>query len=138
MTGQARREHGATLWRIDVPMVAGDPRSPRPWTANERIHWRVRHDRTTTIRAVVAARAAALKIGAQEHITARLHYLPGDNRRRDEDNLTATSKPAFDGLVDAGLVPDDTAAWMTKLMPVIHEGPGRRALWLEITPGRPS
>lgn len=122
-------------WRVDVPMVAGTLRAPRPWTANERIHWAVRHARTSQIRTTVAALARTLHLGQLGHITAQLHYRPGDNRRRDEDNLTATSKPAFDALVDAGLVPDDTARWMTKLMPVIHEGRGHRELWLEIATG---
>lgn len=123
-------------WRIDVPMVSGDLRNPRPWTANERIHWTVRRDRTETIRDVVSKRAKSLKIGPHGHVTVRLHYLPGDSRRRDEDNLMATAKPAFDGLVDAGIVDDDTARWMTKLMPVIHEGRGHRALWLIVAAGR--
>lgn len=137
MTGRARAEAalseaGARQWRIDVPMVSGDLRTPRPWTANERIHWRVRHDRTKTIRTAVTRTARALKIPLLDHVRVQLHYAPGDNRRRDEDNLTTTSKPSFDGLVDAGIVPDDTAAWMTKLMPVIHPGRGRRQLWLVV------
>ena len=42
-----------------------------------------------------------------------------DHRRRDADNLIATLKPFADGLVDAGLTPDDTPSFMTKHMPVI-------------------
>jgi crossover junction endodeoxyribonuclease RusA len=62
-----------------------------------------------------------------------LHYQPGDNRRmRDPMNLTASSKPAIDGLVDAGLVPDDTDVYVHENTPVIHYGPGDRRLWLTV------
>lgn len=63
-----------------------------------------------------------------------LHYRPRDNRRRDADNLVPTLKALCDGLVDAGLVPDDTPNYMHKHMPVIH--PAERGkqgiMWLEI------
>ncbi|WP_162786781.1 hypothetical protein [Janibacter anophelis] len=41
-------------------------------------------------------------------------YEPPDRRRRDEDNLFATLKPLADGLVDAGVVADDTPDLMRK------------------------
>ncbi|WP_052373123.1 hypothetical protein [Amycolatopsis taiwanensis] len=65
----------------------------------------------------------------------QLHYAPGGRRSvTDAPNLTATSKPAIDGLVDAGIVPNDTDQHVTEHMPVIHPGPGTRRLWLEVTP----
>ncbi len=33
-------------------------------------------------------------------------------RKRDEDNLLASLKPAFDGIVDAGLIPDDNEKYL--------------------------
>ena len=68
------------------------------------------------------------------HIHTRLFYLQPDRRRRDEDNLILTAKPCWDGLVDAGVVPDDTSDYMTKLMPRII-GPLKNtppAIWLEV------
>lgn len=67
--------------------------------------------------------------------TVQLHYLPADNRRRDTDNLVATLKPLCDGLVDYGLVPDDTPEFMAKPEPIIHkhERGDKPRLWLEIT-----
>ena len=49
----------------------------------------------------------------------QLCYLPPDNRRRDTDNLVATLKPLCDGLVDYGLVSDDTPQFMGKPEPII-------------------
>lgn len=40
-----------------------------------------------------------------------------DNRRRDPHNYIATVKPIIDGLVDAGLWPDDTPEWVSVAEP---------------------
>ena len=48
-----------------------------------------------------------------------LVWVVTDKRRRDEDNLVATLKPLCDGLVDAGIVDDDTKAFMDKDMPAV-------------------
>lgn len=117
-----------TVWKLDVPSWHGRP----PLTDNMRLHWRQRAERVRLVREGVHWLAKSLKIPTHEHITVQLHYAPGDNRRRDEDNLNPTSKAACDGLVDAGIVPDDTPRYMTKLMPKLHQGPGVRRLWLEI------
>ena len=106
-----------------------------PLNMNDRQHWRARAAKTKAIRSEVHIRAKASTIPlGLSHITAEFHYRPRDNRRRDADNLTATAKACFDGLVDAGVVPDDVPAHMTKLMPVIHPAiPGERAAcWLRV------
>lgn len=124
---------GARVYTLDVPMVVRLKTGMRPLTHNDRMHWRRRADAVKTIRGQVAAHARNPRIPAAEHITVQLHYAPGDRRSvTDAPNLTATSKPAIDGLVDAGIVPDDTDKHVTELMPVIHPGPGERRLWLEI------
>ena len=41
------------------------------------------------------------------HIT--ITWVAGDKRRRDPDNLFASMKSYIDGLVDAGLIADDSA-----------------------------
>lgn len=124
------------VWRVDVPLVVAGKKQDQPLTSNARLHWTVKAGYTRLIRERVGWLAKAERIPAQDHVTVQLHYLPGDNRRRDAPNLVASQKPAVDALVDAGIVPDDTARWVTELMPVIHEGQGR-ALWLEITAGAP-
>lgn len=56
----------------------------------------------------------------------RLHFFPGDNRRRDRINLALVHKAVVDGMVDAGLVPDDSPEFMDEMMPAIHKGKGVR------------
>lgn len=86
-----------------------------------------------TIRDEVAALAAAAELPRNVgHVTVTLHYRPRDDRRRDTDNLTATAKPIYDGLVDYGLVADDVPQHMAKAEPVIHRK-GKPSLWLVIT-----
>jgi crossover junction endodeoxyribonuclease RusA len=40
------------------------------------------------------------------------------NRRRDTDNAMGSLKSVYDGIVDSGLVPDDTPEYMERKMPV--------------------
>lgn len=123
-------------YELDVPLVVftGRGRLRAPLSLNDRIGWRARAKHVREIREAVAWQAK--RIGPCGHITAQLHYQPGDRRRRDGDNLIATSKPAVDGLVDAGVIRDDTSEYATVLMPVIHPGAGQRRLWLTVTVDR--
>lgn len=41
-------------------------------------------------------------------VTARITVVVPDHRRRDEDNLLASLKAAWDGCVDAGVLEDDS------------------------------
>lgn len=111
-----------------------------PLSMNSRVHWTRSAAITKSIRcgAWALAEQAKLPTGC-DHVTVCLHYRPRDNRRRDTDNLMPVLKASADGLVDAGLVADDTPQYMSKLMPVIHPAekgqPG--SLWLTITIGDP-
>lgn len=80
------------------------------------------------------AKAADLPKGL-DYVVCTLHYRPRDQRRRDTDNLIATAKPLYDGLVDYGLVPDDIPKWMSKPEPIIHDAiKGEKGrMWLEIS-----
>jgi crossover junction endodeoxyribonuclease RusA len=69
-------------------------------------------------------------------VIVQLHYVPSTKRRRDASNIVPTQKPAVDGLVDAGVVRDDTAEWVGELMPVIHPlAPGPARMWLAVSVG---
>lgn len=114
---------------IELPLIAGKP----PLTLNQRLHWREKARRTGIVRGTVFVRAKAAKLGSHDHITVRLHFAPGDTRRRDQDNLVATLKPCLDGLVDAQVIPDDTPEYVAWYSPEIHPGPGQRRMWLEVT-----
>lgn len=72
-------------------------------------------------------------VGAnREFMLAQWSGIPVTYETGDAPNLTATSKPAIDGLVDAGIVPNDTDEHVTEAMPVIHPGSGKRRLWLTV------
>jgi crossover junction endodeoxyribonuclease RusA len=94
-----------------------------PLSLNDRTHWRVKAKHTADIRAWI-------REWAWHHVPAcsvtdvTLHYVPRDARRRDADNLVPILKACCDGLVDAGVVPDDTPELMRKHMPVI-DAPNR-------------
>jgi Holliday junction resolvase RusA-like endonuclease len=98
-------------YRIDLPYQLP------PLSLNQRLHHRVSAKLNKDVRAFVAQ--AAADFPEMLHAIVELHYVPKDARRRDEDNLVATLKPACDGLVDAGVVDDDTRLYMTKVMPII-------------------
>lgn len=89
------------------------------------------------IRTEAGWQVRAKRIGAHPHIRVELRYQPQRRGRRDEDNLGATLKHLCDGIVDAGVVPDDTADYMTKVMPAIvapARGQRHGRMWLIITP----
>lgn len=116
---------------IDVPLSYTTP----PLNANQRLHWAKKAKITREIRHEVCWRLKALRLPEASHITCELHYLPKANRRRDAGNAYPTHKAAVDGVVDAGLVPDDTPEFVKELMPVIHRAvkDADRRLWLRIT-----
>jgi hypothetical protein len=59
-------------------------------------------------------------MGTHERVGVGIEYVTGDNRRRDSDNLVSgVLKHVLDGLVDAGLVPDDTPDYVSWRPPVI-------------------
>lgn len=114
---------------VDLPLIHGKV----PLTLNQRLHWREKARRNALVRDVVHARVQQLRLPQCGHISVQLHFATGDNRRRDQDNLVATLKPCLDGITRSGLIRDDTPEHVTWYSPQIHNGPGVRRLWLEIT-----
>lgn len=109
-----------------------------PLNLNQRMHWARKAELTRDIRQEVATKARPLKAQfAPGPITVLFHWQPKDNRRRDSDNPVLTAKACWDGIVDAGIVADDTPDLMQKLMPIIHPAiKGELAkCWLEIRKG---
>jgi Holliday junction resolvase RusA-like endonuclease len=102
-----------------------------PLTSNQRLHWAAKAKITAKVR------AEAAEVFAQdrpaERVEVTLTWFVKDKRRRDADNLVPTLKALCDGLVDAGIVPDDTPEYMVKHMPVIKYNPdGVQVLVLEV------
>lgn len=96
----------ARSWTLDIP-------APAPWlNANERGHW---SKRSGTIRlwrdaAHVYATKARLPGLGKVRIEAVLSF--ADKRRRDPHNYYPTLKAIIDGLVDYGLIPDDSDEYL--------------------------
>jgi crossover junction endodeoxyribonuclease RusA len=74
--------------------------------ANDRDHWRKSAGKTATIRSV--ARGQAKGIPRLGKVKIRVIYYAPDNRRRDTTNLFPSVKAAVDGIVDAGVLKDDS------------------------------
>lgn len=90
-----------------------------PLSLNDRPrHWAPHAEQIKAVRQLAAItcrnaiRRGELETGQPVEVTL-LWYVP-TRTRRDADNPVATLKPVCDGLVDAGLVPDDTPEWMHK------------------------
>lgn len=93
---------------------------------NDRQHWAVKHKHVKEWRDAAHVLARAARIPLCSRIRVELHYVPAQERRRDPDNLVACLKPLVDGLVDAGVVPDDTERYVERTFPIIH--PARATL----------
>lgn len=88
-------------WTVELPS------GMQLLNTNQRIHWRVRSQRTKLIRGEAAqlARKAGIPQLGRAHIVGE--FRPPNRRRRDVANLYPSFKAAIDGLVDAAVLPDD-------------------------------
>ncbi|WP_136314442.1 hypothetical protein [Actinomyces procaprae] len=94
----------APVWEASIVLGADQVIS-----ANDHRHWRYRHARAKSIRSVAEQTARFTRAPRLERARIVIEILFPDRRRRDTHNLMATAKPIVDGLVDAGLLPDDDA-----------------------------
>lgn len=105
----------------------------KPWlTANQRLHFMAKARITKKLRRIgeQQGRLFVFEHGKQSHVHVWMEWVVTDARRRDEDNIVPTYKALCDGLVDAGVVPDDTPKFMTKHMPSIPIDKTRPGVWL--------
>lgn len=84
-------------------------------TLNTRAHWTANHRATAALRlrggwALRAARAPAL---IRADLTVWVVYPVRVTRRRDVSNYLGTVKPLLDGMVEAGVLPDDDDRHLT-------------------------
>lgn len=106
-------------WTFELPLH-------RPLTLNgsRGQHFaRARLVKTVRWRAKLGAIEAGIPPCAR--VAVELHYAPRDRRRRDPFNLIATLKPVEDGIVDAGVIPDDTPQYSEPTVPVIDTPTGQ-------------
>lgn len=85
-----------------------------PLSMNDRRHWSHKHQWTKALRGTAFYLARSARIPDLGRCSVELVYSPATRRTRDADNIFATLKPLADGLVDAGVVPDDTPDLMSK------------------------
>jgi crossover junction endodeoxyribonuclease RusA len=132
-TSAAATDQGAVA-AAGTTIVLGLPWETPPLSLNDRHANRIVESKAIAkVRRDAGWVAKSARLGSYNRVRVALHYCPLRRGRRDADNLVGTLKPVCDGLVDAGLVPDDTPEHMAKDMPVIHESDGiRRNLWLTI------
>jgi crossover junction endodeoxyribonuclease RusA len=127
-----------TCFRLDLPYG----RPPEALWGNTRVHWRIRQKDTFMVRndVLTLAKQAGLHRLARPvtFLDLTLVWAPGDNRRRDEDNLFLLLKACADALargprkdwIGLEIVPDDTKRYMKKT-PVLLDPPAK-GMWLDI------
>lgn len=102
----------AAMIRVDVP-----GRPPSTNDSNRQVaaaRWRIRREwRSTAGSFGTAARLSwesrhGLKWETLKQADLEVRFILPDARRRDLDNLISTLKPLLDGIVDAGLIADDS------------------------------
>ena len=104
----------------------GDPltitvKAPGPlMNMNDHHHWRVRGPAAKAWR--LAAFIAATNGDHHDFYPSwvQLSLPVADKRRRDPHNYAPTVKHVIDGLVDAGVWPDDTPEWVTTIEPLLR------------------
>jgi crossover junction endodeoxyribonuclease RusA len=102
---------------------------------NDRGSWRASAGTIASIRRTANLLTRAAGVPTLDHVTVQLIWTVPDRRRRDEENPVSTLKPWCDGMVDAGVVPDDTPDLMTKPMPIIEYVKGQTGVRFVITSG---
>lgn len=91
-------------WILTLPY-----RTP-PLSLNARHgHWSQQRKLEDNVQKAAWALAKQHRMPRLNAVTAELVWYPGSNRRYDADNIAPTLKPAIDGLVHAGVLPDDNS-----------------------------
>lgn len=107
-------------------VVLSLPFPGRGLSPNSRLHWRVKAAAVAQYRETVGwiAKEAAqgLQGPLQPPVRAEVVFTLPDQRRRDPDNLQASLKAAWDGMVDAGLLQDDRIGMLQIEKPTFVQG----------------
>lgn len=103
---------------IRVPVIwrqVGRRHIPGWMSANQRTHWAVRANLTAAWREASGwtARDAGIPALGPSRVVAELWMVPRRRTRIDPANYAPTAKAVVDGLVDAGIWPDDSSGWVT-------------------------
>lgn len=80
-------------------------------TANDKMHWGARARITKQLRRrgyMLGREGRGVDILCLQRARVEFEFAYPDRRRRDRHNLAPTVKAIMDGLIDAGLLPDDS------------------------------
>ncbi len=90
---------------------------------NDRHHWAKKNALVQEIKTISTVLARTQGIPPMDRVEITSTYHPRDRRRRDCDNLSPTVKAIIDGLVAAGILPDDDHHHVTAITYRIHPIP---------------
>lgn len=105
--------------------------------ANDRRHWAVQRKLVKAWRDAAHWRAKADRLGPVPvpcQITAYVHRPDRTQRRWDAGNYAPTAKAIVDGLVDAGVLPDDNVRYVVGPDMRAGDGWAKAGLVLTLTP----
>lgn len=90
---------------------------------NDRLHWRPKAERVAAWRKAAKIHAHNARLPRQFQRVSITVSLPvrSPGARRDPHNWVATCKPIIDGIVDAGVLLDDSARFLTLAEPQFHK-----------------
>lgn len=105
-----------------------------PLSLNDSVgHWAPRAKKIAACRTWAALAVLEALIPPLRHAVVQMFWTVPTKTHRDAENPVATLKPVCDGLVDGGIVPEDTPEWMTKFMPVIEYVKGQAGVRFEVS-----
>jgi crossover junction endodeoxyribonuclease RusA len=104
-----------------IVVVPGRPPNPN---RTRRYHWRARHRADQEWRQAGRLSAHGLRRTPMQRATLDVVHVVPDRRRRDLDNLTASIKAVLDGIVDAGVIADDSSRVLVSVTHRIEHEPG--------------
>jgi len=107
----------------EMVLVFDQPTNPLSLNQSNSWHWAKRKKHLDPWK--LAIRIAYNKYMAREEfpvgpITVKFTFTFAKNARRDPHNYIATVKPCLDALVQEGLIPDDTAEWVSVAEPELR------------------
>lgn len=85
-----------------------------PLSGNDRGHTVAKHADQQKVKMLTRATIRRVGIPPLKAVILELIYYPGRNSGPDPDNITATMKYVIDGIVAAGVIPDDDPARVLK------------------------
>ena len=101
---------------------------------NARIHWAMKYVSARAFRELTGWLAIEARIPHFEKVAIQITYIVPDRRRRDPDNFLTMFKPGIDGLVDAKVLKDDSAEYLTILPVQFEYQKGQKKVRVEIIP----